>query len=485
MATKSVSAKTLRRRSKKCGVPFVPHKYQEKAIAHLLAHPKAGLFLDPGLGKTAITLAAFDILREEKLTGGMLVVAPLRVAHSVWPAEVKAWQEFSHLSVAVLHGRHKEKLAKEPHDIYVVNYDGLPWLIQSGAMQHLLQQGVDMLVFDELSKMKDHGTKRFKLMKPWLQKFRRRVGLTGSPAANGYMDLFGQMYCLDRGERLGQYVTHFRYNYFLPDGPYKWRLKPGAEEQIRNLIKDIVLSMSAEDYLELPPVSEVRVEVELPPKVRKIYKEVEDDLFTLLASGEVLTAPNVASAISKCKQIANGAVYLGSVDPVTGEPVKDKKWEELHKEKVDALVDLVDELQGQQVLIAYEYKHDLERLLKALGKDTPYIGGGTNAKEAARIEKAWNEGEIRVLLGHPQSIGHGLNLQKSGASNVAWFSPTWNYELYDQFNRRIRRQGSTADRIRIFHFVAKDTVDIDVINALRRKGSAQERLMEALKERMR
>lgn len=485
MATKSVSARLKKARSKKSGVPFKPHKYQEKAIAHLLSNPRAGLFLDPGLGKTAITLAAFDILREQKLTGGMLVVAPLRVAHSVWPAEIKHWRDFSHLSCVVLHGRDKDKLVREPHDVYVVNYDGLVWLIESGAMKQLQKQGVDMLVFDELSKMKAHGTKRFKAMKPHLQKFRRRVGLTGSPAANGYMDLFGQMFCLDRGERLGQYVTHFRYNYFLPDGPYKWRLKPGAEEKIKNRIKDIVLSMSAEDYLELPPVSEVRVEVELPPKVRKVYEEVEDDLFSLLDSGAVLTAPNVASAISKCKQIANGAVYLGSVDPVTGEPLKDKQWEELHKEKVEALLDLVDELQGQQVLIAYEFQHDLERLLKALPKGTPYIGGGTKAREAVAIEKAWNAGEIQLLLGHPQSIGHGLNLQQSGARNVAWFSPTWNYELYDQFNRRIRRQGTKADRIRIYHLVAKNTVDIDVIAALRKKGSAQDRLMEALKERRR
>src|SRR5690606_19479008 len=175
MATKSVSVRMRRRHSKKCGVPFVPHKYQEKAIAHLLAHPKAGLFLDPGLGKTAITLAAFDILRGENLTGGMLVIAPLRVAHSVWPAEVKAWRDLSHHPVPVLHGRNQDKLVKEPHHMYVVNYDGIPWLIQSGALQHLLQQGVDMLAVDELSKMKDHNAKRFKLMTPWLHRFRRRV----------------------------------------------------------------------------------------------------------------------------------------------------------------------------------------------------------------------------------------------------------------------------------------------------------------------
>ena len=485
MVTKSLSVRMQSWRSQKSGVPFIPHEYQKRAIAHLLQHPRAGLFLDPGLGKTAITLAAYDILREQGMVDSMLVIAPLRVAHSVWPAEIQRWQDFSHLSCVVLHGKNKDKLVKEKHDVYVINYDGIPWLVESGALGKLLKQGVDMLVFDELSKMKAHNTKRFKQLKPHLHKFPRRVGLTGSPAANGYMDLFGQMFCLDRGERLGQYITHFRFNYFVQDGPYKWRLKPGAEDKIRERISDIVLSMSAEDYLELPPVAEVRIEVDLPPKVRRIYDEVETHLFTLLDSGAALAAPNVASAISKCKQIANGAVYLGSVDPVTGEPLKDKQWEELHKEKVEALLDLVDELQGQQVLIAYEFQHDLERLLKALPKGTPYIGGGTKAREAVAIEKAWNAGEIQLLLGHPQSIGHGLNLQQSGARNVAWFSPTWNYELYDQFNRRIRRQGTKADRIRIYHLVAKNTVDIDVIAALRKKGSAQDRLMAALKERRR
>lgn len=465
---------------------FKPHKYQERAIRFLLDHPHAALFLDPGLGKTGITLGAMKVLQRQGLFQGALVVAPLRVAHSVWPQEVAGWEEFRHFSVAVLHGKDKDKLVEARHDIYVINYEGLAWLIENGHLDRLLKKRwVDVLVFDELSKMKNHATKRFKLMKPHLHKFRRRIGLTGSPAPNGLLDLFGQVYCLDQGKRLGRFVTHFRHKFFLPKGPYDWVPRPGADAEIQEALSDLAMSMRAEDYLELPPLVENQIMVELPPKARKAYVEVENLLFTQLETGSKVTALGAGSALGKCKQIANGAVYLGDVDPITGVSLRPSTYETLHDAKVEALLDLVDELQGKPLLVAYEFKHDLERLLKVLPKGTPYIGGGTKADEANLLVAKWNAGMLPILLGHPASIGHGLNLQKGAASDVAWFSPTWNYELYDQFNRRLWRQGSKADRVRIHLILAKDTVDIDVVRALRHKGKTQDALIEALKERKR
>lgn len=485
MVTKSKSATRWGRRSRPSDDAFNPHPYQKRAIKHLLDNPHAALFLDPGLGKTAITLAGLKVLEKQGMFNGALVVAPLRVAYSVWPAEVKRWKDFRHFSVGILHGPKKDRVAEEKHDIYVINYEGLAWLIESGTLDRMVRaRQIDVLVFDELSKMKNPAAKRFRAMRKHLHKFRRRIGLTGSPAPNGVMDLFGQMFMLDRGARLGQYITHFRHTYFLPKGPYDWKPKPGTHEAIQEKIQDIALSMRAEDYLDLPPMLEVDVPVELPAKARRVYREVEKELLTSLDSGATLTASSAATALSKCKQIANGAVYLGDVDPITGVSLGEKKWEHLHDAKIDALLDLIDELQGQPLLVAYEFRHDLERLLKVLPKGTPHIGGGTRAQDAADIERRWNAGEIQVLLGHPQSIGHGLNLQHSGAGNVAWLSPTWNYELYDQFNRRLWRQGSKADRVILHRIVARDTVDEDVLWALRHKGRVQDNLMEALKNRL-
>lgn len=447
----------------------------------LLEKPHAALFLDPGLGKTSITLAAYKILKKKHYTDGMLVVAPLRVAHSVWPAEVQEWDDFKDLSVVVLHGKDKARW-KEKHDIYAINYDGLAWLVQSGVLDKMLQaRQIDWVVWDELSKMKTPSTKRFKLMKKFLHRFKRRTGLTGSPAANGLMDLFGQMYVLDRGARLGEYITHYRSRYFVPAGPYDWKVTSEGERQIKENIKDIAMYMSADDYLDLPKLVNHTVMVDLPPKARQIYDDMEDELFALLDNGERLTAATAAAAHGKCKQIANGAVYRDMVDPVTGMPLAGPRdFEEIHDAKIEALLDLIDELQGQQIFVAYEFQHDLYRLLAALPKGTPFIGGGTKESDAAEIERRWNEGRLSVLLGHPASIGHGLNLQKSDAHHVCWFSPTWNYELYDQFNRRIRRQGNKTERVTVHHIVARDTVDLAAMATLRNKATTQNALLAAL-----
>jgi len=480
MGTRSKSTTRLKTQS---GRSWSPHAYQRKAMRFMLERPHAALFLDPGLGKTSITYGVFQTLKKQNLSTGMLVLAPLRVALSVWPGERDEWREFQDLSVAVLHRKGKEQVW-EKHDVYVVNFEGLHWLLESGALQFLLKEKmVDTLVVDELSKFKHTNTKRFKMLKPWLHKFKRRYGLTGSPAANGLMDLFGQVYVLDRGVRLGEYITHFRANYFIPVGMYDWKPKPGADEAIYKALGDLALRMEAEDYLELPKQVDNVIQVELPPKARRAYDAMEDEMLAVVEDSGSITAPTAAAAVGKCRQMANGAVYKDRVDPVTGLPLEKKEWVHLHDAKIDALLDLVDELQGKPLLVAYEYGHDLERLLKALPKGTPYIGGGVNATRAAEIERAWNAGEIPILLGHPQSIGHGLNLQKGNAQTICWFSLTWDFELYDQFNRRLRRQGNRAGQVFVHHIVARNTIDRAVLGALRGKKRTQDALLEALKKR--
>jgi superfamily II DNA or RNA helicase len=345
---------------------WVPHEYQKISVLWLIKIPEAVLWLDPGLGKSVITLAAFKALKKQGSVTKLLIVAPLRVAKIVWSkdGEVGKWSEFSTLKVSLIHGDKKarEKAVEAEADIYVINYDGLAWLAESGLIKKLLKKKVDMLCFDEISKMKHSATRRFKSIKPHLGSFKRRIGLTGSPAANGLMDLFGQIYALDLGQRLGRYITHYRFTYFNPSGygGYTWLPKAESEQAIKEKLSDLALSMRAEDYLELPPLIEENIWVDLPPKARKAYDDMEDELIMLLDSDEV-TAANAAVASGKCRQIASGGAYLDKHDEEKRRSVK------VHDAKTEALVDLVDELQGSPLLIAYEFHHDLERIREALG----------------------------------------------------------------------------------------------------------------------
>lgn len=462
-----------------------PWPYQKRAMKWVLEHPQAALFLDPGLGKSSITLGAFKVLKAQQLTKGMLVVAPLRVALSVWPQEVKGWADFADLSVGVLHGPNKLKVSHEKHDLFLINYEGLAWLIKDGGLSRMLRDGlIDMLVFDELSRMKNPAAKRFKDLRPYLPKFRRRLGLTGSPAANGLMDLFGQSFVLDCGARLGNYITHFRANYFVPKGPYDWRPKPGSSDAINAKLADLALRMEATDYLDLPPKVDNIIRVDLPASSAAVYRQLEDELVAEL-NGSTVTAATAAALSGKCRQLANGALYEDPADPITGiVKTGPRGWHHVHDAKLDALSDLVEELQGTPLLVGYEFKHDLARLLERF-PDTPFIGGGVTPKRAAEIEAAWNRGEIPLLFGHPASMGHGLNLQKGGASNVAWFSLPWDFELKDQFERRILRQGTAAKMVVVHMLIARDTVDEAVMHALRGKEKTQKALLDALKSTVR
>jgi len=475
--------------------PWQPHAYQKKAVKFLLEHAASALFLDPGLGKTSITLAAIKLLKQKKVLDKVLLIAPLRVCYSVWPKEVEKWQDFHGLRVQVLHGSKKDEALKADADVYVINPEGLEWLLQvkktktpSGKtkvdvdLRRWKALGFDTLVVDELSKFKHVATNRFKALKLVLSTFRRRWGLTGSPASNGLLDLFGQCFVLDQGRTLGPYISHYRMKYFVPshDG-FSWNIREGAEDEIYERINPLALRMAADDYLDMPTLIENNIRVDLPPNVMEVYDRLENDLIAKLGDG-IVVASNAAAASMKCRQVANGGIYLDpEVEALVKLPKSKREWANLHTEKVDALAELIEELQGSPLLVAYDFEHDLDRLRERLGKDIPYIGGGVTAKRSAELEQLWNAGKLPVLLGHPQAMAHGLNLQEMG-NHVCWHSLTWDYELYDQFIRRVLRQGNKSKKVFVHHIIARGTVDEVVLAAVKSKRRGQNALFDALKK---
>ncbi len=454
-----------------------PHDYQKKAVTFLLEHAAAGLLLDPGLGKTSVCLGAIKLLKREKLLDRVLIIAPLRVCYNVWPAEVQKWADFNHLRVELLHGAGKDKAVQRDADIYVINPEGLDWLMMGGRMKTL---SPDTLIIDESSRFRHTNTRRFKNIKPYLPRFKRRWILTGTPAPNGLLDLFGQIYILDLGRALSPYITHFRTEFFNPTGfgGYTWVPKAGSAERIQEILKPLTLRLSAEDYLELPKLVHNTITVELPPTARRIYDELEEHLITQLeGTDEVVTAMSVAAASMKCRQVANGGLYRQLTD---GPLFDSDRWTHIHNAKTDAAVDLIDELEGQQVLIAHDFKHDIDRLRKAL--PNAVFAGDYSPKKFKEIEDAWNNGEIQLLGANAQSIGHGMNLQRSSAQHVLWYSLTWDAENYEQFILRVKRQGNKASHVFNHHIVAKDTVDEAIMKALAAKVKNQNTLLSALKD---
>jgi len=444
-----------------------PHPYQLRAAKFLVENQYAGLFLDPGLGKTSIFLAAFKALRKVGFVQKALVLAPLRVAHLVWPAEVLKWDDFRDLKVGVLHGPNKDKVLQGDHDIHVLNYDGLRWFAQQTK-----KPKYGMLVADESHKVKAVNTQRFKLLKPMLPGFSRRVILTGTPRPNSLLDLFGQMYVVDLGASLGKYITHYRNTYFNPSGygGYTWVPQAGAEQRIHAILAPRTLRMSAEEFLQLPPLIESDIRVQLPTKAYRLYEEMEREFMLELDDGEV-TAANAAVKLGYLRQIANGGLYTDA---------SQNRWQPIHDAKTEAVVDIVEELAGAPAIIVYEFRHDLARL-QTVFKEAPHIGGDTSPKETDRIVASWNRGEVPVLLAHPQSVGHGLNMQESGSA-VIWYSLTYSFSNYDQMIRRIWRQGQKAEKVFVYHILADRTVDEAVLGVLRSKRQGQKALFDALTE---
>lgn len=465
-----------------------PHDYQKRGVEWLVSHGGAGLFADPGTGKTGITLFAFAVLKRLKIARRALVVAPLRVAYEVWPAEPaewigSEWDEVKDLKIVVLHGPKKDELAKQDADIYVINFDGLKWLFEGGAYNRFNAMGIDTLVVDESSKVKNTRTKRFKFFKPILGKFARRWILTGSPNPNGYMDLFGQIYIIDLGRSLGRFITHYRMQYFtaLDRMGWQWALKSGAEALIQQAVAPYIFRLDAEDYLKLPQIIPNTVRIELPVAARKIYDDLEEQMFAELEDGKVITAANTGAAYTKCAQVANGGLYHMQEGKFEGEVNKRRTWVNLHSEKVDAVEELVEELNGAPCMVVYDFEHDLARLQERF-KHAEHIGGDVGAKESKRIIAAWNNDEISILLVQPQTVSHGLNMQYGSAQHIIWHSLTYDFEVYDQLIKRIRRQGSRHKRVFIHHIVATGTVDEPKLRALRQKDKTQRGFLAAMKE---
>ena len=476
---------------------WTPHAYQKRAMKFLLENGAAGLFLDPGLGKTSVSLGALKVLFNKKMAKKVLIIAPLRVIYEVWPEEIRGWLDFNHFRVAILHGPKKDEALASDADIYLINPEGLDWLTQAKKvrsprtnkisvtvdMKRWKKLGFDTLIIDELSKFKHIGSVRFKTMKIVRESFSRIWGLTGSPAANGLGDLFGQCYVLDGGRCLGQFVTHFRAKYFLPDpSGFGYSLQKDGAERIYERIKPLVMRMAAEDYLELPKRVNHIIEVELPPKVRRIYDSMEEDMLALL-DGKLVTAGTAGIASIKCRQIVAGGLYDDPEIAVKSEeewerlPKAKRTWTNLHTAKIDALADLIDELQGSPLLVAYDFHHDLDRLKEKFGQDAPVLTG--SPQHVKELVAKWNAGLLPYLFVHPMSAGHGLNLQKA-ANHVCWLSMTWDYELYDQLIRRVFRQGNKATHVFVHHILAKNTIDQVIWGTIQRKEKGQQALFDAL-----
>lgn len=459
---------------------WTPKPYMLDVVKFLVEHPKAGLFLDPGLGKTACTLAAACVLADNRMVKRVLVVGPKRVAQHVWKDERTKWTDFWRFPLHVLHGPKKDQLldslaapnASAP-DICTVTYDGLKWLTEHGGAR-LMKLGADMLVLDESTYIRHTNTMRFKALKPYLHTFLRRVILTGTPIPKTYEDLFGQIYALDQGDALGKYITHFRMTYFDNVGwefP-KWEVRANAVPLINERIRPLVLRGDADDWLDLPKLLHNTVEVHLEPKVRRIYDDLEKKFYAVLESGLSVDSPNAAALSGKLRQVANGFVY---------KTVGAKEFEPLHDEKLDALEDIVSSLQGKPAFLLFEFIADADRIEERLARMGVMWGRlGKNDKADEQMMKAFNAGRLDVLMAHPASAGHGLNLQES-AGHVIWFGPTWNLEHYDQALRRVYRQGNPNQSITVHTIVATDTVEQRVAEVLSDRGATQRALLAALK----
>lgn len=447
---------------------WVPHDYQKRSVQFILANPGAALFLDPGLGKTSIVLSALKILRPER----SLVIAPLRVMYSVWPGEAAKWTNFREMTVRVLHGSTKNAEVRKPADVYVINPEGLPWLLT--AMERYKVR-FNNLVIDESTKFKNVDTQRFRFLRQILHTFGRRWILTGTPTSNSLLGLYGQMYIVDKGASLGPFYGAYKARYFRDTGG---GMKPrrNALKEITDKVAPVSLRLSSEELQNLPKTITSDIIVELPQKARELYDRMEQDLAADLFSGGKITAVSAGALQMKCRQLANGAIYTEPKMPGVPRP-----WEEVHKAKLEAVEDLVDEIGGEGVLIAYEFAHDLARLKKMFGKDTPHVGAKADPKNMKAIEDAWNSGKIPILLGQTAAMSHGLNLQ-TGGNHIIWFAATSNFENYIQFIRRIARQGSTHEKVFIYRVIAKDTTDEVLVKSLKARGEVQGKFFSGLKE---
>lgn len=459
-------------------VKFAPHPYQHLAIKFLIQRTivdnKIGamLFLDPGLGKTACTLAWINALMTMKLARKILIVAPLKVCYTVWPAEIKKWDQFKHLTFSMIHGTPEQRMAgmARKADIYITNVDGIKWLRSMAKYQKL---PFDILVLDESSKFKTWGSDRTKALREIIDQFKHRVCLTGTPCPNGLIQLFPQVFMADGGEALGKTITSFREKYFYRVGQF-YSYKPHANTQayVENAIKDVALTLLAKDHLDMPELVNNDIWVTLPKKQMAEYKRLERMMFIELAEQQSITPKNAGAKYQLCKQYCNGGVYLNKESG-------GREIHHLHDLKTDALEDLVDELGGKPVLVAYQYEHDLIRLQKRFKKRLDYINGSVSPSKTAALVDSWNKDDIEILAVQPKSLSHGANMQSGSGRDVAWYGITDDLEDYSQFIRRIYRQG-IGSQVRNHRILCANTVDVAVRERVDSKEKTQLSLLQAL-----
>jgi len=436
------------------------HEYQERGVNFILNTPKCALFLDLGLGKTLTSLTAIVDLHDQLEVNKVLVIAPLRVANTVWHKEILNWEHTKHLTYSIVTGSEKRRIESlfKPADIYIINRENIKWLVDYYGKSWPF----DMVVIDESSSFKSVSAQRFKALRKVLPYIDRLVQLTGTPASNGLLDLYAQMYLLDTGARLGRTMTAYKARFFESDYMgYKYTPREQSKEIIYSLLDDIVMTMRAEDYLQLPPRIDINQIVELPEKLMKEYRTLEKEFIADILDTEIAVF-NAAALAGKLLQFCNGAIYTDD----SGAYIS------LHDAKLDALAEIIEENQGENILVAYNFKSDLERL-KARFKNAVVLD-----KQGDAVDK-WNNGEIELLLAHPASAGHGLNIQKGG-SIIVWFGLNWSLELYQQFNGRLHRQGQTKP-VRIIHLVAGGCMDEKVLQAIESKAETQDELLNYLK----
>ena len=437
------------------------HPYQNRGVQFIKDTPKCGLFIDLGMGKTLTTLTAISDLSDSLDVNKTLIIAPLRVANTTWNAELLNWEHTKHLTFSICTGSENNRLQglMKPADIYIINRENVKWLVEHYGKKWPF----DMVVIDESSSFKSATSQRWKALRKVIPYIDRTVLLTGTPAPNGLLDLYPQMYLLDTGSRLGRNMTAYKSRFFESDYMgYKYTPTKGADKIVYSLIDDIVMTMRAEDYLQLPDRIDLVQSVHLPVKLKSQYDVLEKEFIADINDTEIAVF-NAAALANKLLQFSNGAAYTDEY----------KNWVELHNGKLEALKEIVDDNSGENILVAYNYKTDLERLQKTF-PDAVVLD-----KEGLAVEK-WNRGEIKMLLAHPASAGHGLNLQHGG-SMIVWFGLNWSLELYQQFNGRLHRQGQTKP-VRIIHLVAEGCIDEKVMMAISDKAKTQDELLNYLKQ---
>lgn len=446
---------------------FKPHNYQQFAIDFITNNPIAAILLDMGMGKTVITLMAIQYLMYETFeVSKVLVICPLRVTRT-WRDEIGKWEQLHGLSYSVVTGTatQRKKALVVDADIYIINRENVPWLVDKSGVPF----SFDMVVIDELSSFKNHQTARHKALMKVRSGIQRIVGLTGTPASQGLMDLYAEFKVLDMGQRLGRFIGQYRLNYFRPDKVngnivYSYKLLPGAEEKIYEKIQDITISMKAVDFLDMPELISNEYPVYLDAEEMNKYESLKKDLILSTPEHEV-TAANAASLVNKLSQMANGAVYTDDENTIT-----------FHDKKLDALEDIIESANGRPILVAYWFKHDYSRIVSRLNQ----IGVKYMKIDSDESITKWNNREIPVALIHPASAGRGLNLQQGG-NTMVWFGITWSLELYQQCVCRLYRQGQTEGTVTIIHLISKGTIDEKIMKALSEKDNTQASLIDAVK----